>query len=52
LERRFLNAGRFSKSDDTLNAVLDRWFDKAVNKEYDRVKDKKKASKYREFHFR
>ena len=32
--------GRFPESDDALNAVIDRWGDKAVNKEYDRVRNK------------
>ncbi len=37
--------GRFPESDAALKAVIDRWGDKAVNKEYDRVRDKKQASK-------
>ena len=30
--------GRFPESDDALKAVIDRWGEKAVNKEYDRVR--------------
>ena len=32
--------GRFPESDEALKAVIDRWGDKAVNPEYDRVKEK------------
>lgn len=32
--------GRFPESDAALKAVIDRWGDKAVNKEYDRVRSK------------
>jgi arylsulfatase A-like enzyme len=32
--------GRFPESDEALKAVIDRWGDKAVNKEYDRVRKK------------
>ena len=30
--------GRFPEADDALRAVIDRWGDDAVNKEYDRVR--------------
>jgi hypothetical protein len=30
--------GRFPESDDALRAVLDRWGEQAVNREYDRVR--------------
>ena len=30
--------GRFPESDDALKAVIDRWGEKAVNKEYERVR--------------
>lgn len=30
--------GRFPESDEAMKAVIDRWGDKAVNKEYDRVR--------------
>lgn len=33
--------GRFPESNASLKAVIDRWGDKAVNKEYDRVREKK-----------
>lgn len=33
--------GRFPESDAALKAVLDRWGDKAVNREYDRVRSEK-----------
>ncbi len=32
--------GRFPESNEALEAVLDRWGEKAVNKEYDRVREK------------
>ncbi|MEM9987411.1 MAG: sulfatase, partial [Bacteroidota bacterium] len=32
--------GRFPESDEALKAVLDRWGDKAVNEEYQRVRPK------------
>jgi arylsulfatase A-like enzyme len=32
--------GRYPESDEALKAVIDRWGEKAVNKEYDRVRDK------------
>ncbi len=32
--------GRFPETDDALKAVIDRWGDKAVNKEYNRVRNK------------
>ena len=31
--------GRFPETDESLNAVIDRWGDKAVNKEYKRVRE-------------
>ena len=32
--------GRFPETDEALKAVIDRWGNKAVNKEYDRVRNK------------
>ncbi len=34
--------GRFPETDEALEAVIDRWGDKAENKEYERVRQKKK----------
>lgn len=34
--------GRFPESDEALKAVIDRWGDKAVNKEYQRVREEQK----------
>jgi hypothetical protein len=31
--------GRFPESNEALKAVIDRWGEKAVNKEYDRVRE-------------
>jgi hypothetical protein len=37
--------GRFPETNNALRAVVDRWGDKAVNREYDRVRDSAAASR-------
>lgn len=39
--------GRFPESDASLEAVIDRWGDKAVNKEYERVRQSKDGKAHR-----